>query len=131
MGRNMYQRVSRFIEQATLKIVSIERGSTALDTFTRTDYTVTIRLFDKHKVRLCVGGSQQQEGILYTGNQKAEFYVLAIGRDHTDGSYCCLALMQRSRHRWHMIVPEHSDNYRSAPRSDRRVFKFQKISEKM
>ena len=58
-----------FHEQGTLKIARPEPGAKILDTTTRTDYKVTNGMFEKRKVRLCVCGNQQQEGVHYnSGN---------------------------------------------------------------
>jgi hypothetical protein len=54
-----------FIEQGTLKIAKPEKGAKVLDTTTRADYKVTNGVFDKRKIRLCVCGNQQVEGVHY------------------------------------------------------------------
>jgi hypothetical protein len=54
-----------FIEQGTLKIAKPEKGAKVLDTTTRADYKVTNGVFDKRKIRLCVCGNQQVEGVNY------------------------------------------------------------------
>ncbi len=55
-----------FHEQGTLKIARPEPGAKILDSTTRTDYKVTNGVFEKRKVRLCVCGNQQQEGVHYS-----------------------------------------------------------------
>jgi hypothetical protein len=58
-----------FHEQGTLQVARPEPGAKILDTTTRTDYKVSNGVFDKRKVRLCVCGNQQEEGIHYnSGN---------------------------------------------------------------
>ena len=58
-----------FYEQGTLQVARPEPGSKILDTTTRADYKVTNGVFDKRKIRLCVCGNQQQEGVHYdSGN---------------------------------------------------------------
>ena len=54
-----------FLTQGTLKIVKPEKGAKILDTTTRADYKVTNGVFDKRKIRLCVCGNQQEEGVHY------------------------------------------------------------------
>ncbi len=54
-----------FIEQRTLKIARPEKGAKVLDTTTRADYKVTNGVFDKRKIRLCVCGNKQVEGVHY------------------------------------------------------------------
>ena len=56
-----------FFEHKTLKIVRPEPGAKILGTTTRTEYKVVNGVFKKRKVRLCVMGNQQKEGILPTG----------------------------------------------------------------
>ena len=55
-----------FLTQGTLKIVKPKRGAKVLDTTTREDYKVTNSVFDKRKIRLCVCGNQQEEGVHYS-----------------------------------------------------------------
>ncbi len=52
-----------FIEQGTLKIARPEKGAKVLNTTTRADYKVTNGVFDKRKIRPCVCGNQQVEGV--------------------------------------------------------------------
>jgi hypothetical protein len=54
-----------FIEQGTKKIARPEKGAKVLDTTTRADYKVTNGVVDKHKIRPCVCGNQQVEGVHY------------------------------------------------------------------
>ncbi len=55
-----------------------------LDTTTRVDYKVTNGVFDKRKIRLCVCGNQQVEGVhyksgdLYAPVMKASEVMVAI-----------------------------------------------------
>jgi hypothetical protein len=54
-----------FIEEGTLKIARPEKGAKVLDTTTRADYKATNGVFDKRKIRPCVCGNQQDEGVHY------------------------------------------------------------------
>ena len=54
-----------FHEQGTLKVARPEPGAKILDTTTRADYKVTNGVFGKRKIRLCVCGNQQVEGVHY------------------------------------------------------------------
>ena len=56
-------RYQGLLEHGTLKIVRLEPGAKILGTTTRTEYKVTNGVFKKHKVRLCVMGNQQKEGV--------------------------------------------------------------------
>ena len=58
-----------FFEQGTLQVARPEPGAKIFDTITRADYKVTNGVFEKRKIRLCVCGNQQEEGIHYnSGN---------------------------------------------------------------
>ena len=58
-----------FIEQGTFKVARPPKGAKVLDTTTRADYKVTNGVFEKRKIRLCVCGNQQEEGVHYnSGN---------------------------------------------------------------
>jgi hypothetical protein len=58
-----------FIEQGTFKIARPPKGAKVLDTTTRADCKVTNGVFEKRKIRLCVCGNQQEEGVHYnSGN---------------------------------------------------------------
>ena len=54
-----------FNKPGTFKIARPEKGAKVLDTITRADYKVTNGVFDKRKIRLCVCGKQQVEGVHY------------------------------------------------------------------
>ena len=54
-----------FVEHGTLKIVRLEPGDKILGTTTRTEYNVTNWVYKKRKVRLCIMGNQQKEGVHY------------------------------------------------------------------
>ena len=54
-----------FFEQGTLQVARPEPGAKILDTITMGDYKVTNGVFEKQKIRLCVCGNQQEEGIHY------------------------------------------------------------------
>ena len=55
----------RFLTQGTLKRFKPKKGAKVLDTTTSADYKVTNGVFDKRKLRLCVCGNQQEEGVHY------------------------------------------------------------------
>ena len=64
-----------FLEHGTLKMVRLEQGDKKLGTTTRTEYKVTNWVFKKRKMRLCVMGNQQKEGVHY---QLGELYALVM-----------------------------------------------------
>ncbi len=61
-----------FFEHQTLKIARPEPGAKILGSTTLTEYKVVDGVFKKRKVRLCVMGNQQKEGIHY---QLGELYA--------------------------------------------------------
>jgi hypothetical protein len=61
-----------FLQHGTLKMVLPEPGAKVICTTTCTKYTVVNGVFKKRKVRLCVMGNQQKEGIYY---QLGEQYI--------------------------------------------------------
>ncbi len=61
-----------FIEQGTLKTARPEKKAEVLDTTRRADYKVTNWVFDKRKIRPCVCGNQQVEGVHY---KSEDFYA--------------------------------------------------------
>ena len=61
-----------FLEHGTLKIVRLEPGAKMLGTNTHTEYKVINGVFKKRKVRLCVLGNQQKEGVHF---QLGELYA--------------------------------------------------------
>ena len=79
-----------FIERGTFVVVKPEKGEKVLGTTTRLDYNMVNGVFDKRKVRLCVRGDQQQEGIhfrssdLYSPALKAPEagLIAAIAAEH-------------------------------------------------
>ena len=73
-----------FSTQGTLKIAKPEKGAKILDKTTSADYKVTNSVFDKRKIRWCVWGNQQEEGVhcnsgdLYAPVMKASEVWLAF-----------------------------------------------------
>jgi hypothetical protein len=73
-----------FHDQGTLQVARPESGAKILDTTTRADYKVTNGVFDKQKIRLCVCGNQQEEGVhcnsgnLYAPVMKASVVRLMV-----------------------------------------------------
>jgi hypothetical protein len=61
-----------FYEHQTLSISRPEPGAKIFGTTTSTEYKTVNGQFTKHKVRLCVMGNQQKEGVHY---QLGELYT--------------------------------------------------------
>ena len=84
-----------FKDQNALAVVELPKGAKVLGTTTRLDYKINNGVFEKHKVRMCVRGDQQREGIdfntpdLYSPVLKAaEARLLtAIAAEHGAGIY--------------------------------------------
>ena len=87
-----------FIEQGTLKIARPEKGAKVLDTTTRADYKVANGVFDKRKIRLCVCGNQQVEGVHY---KSGDLYaaVMKTSESETNGGHHSTILMQIAQDR--------------------------------
>ncbi len=52
-----------FYDHGTLKVVRPEPGAKVIGTTTQTEYKVVNVVFKKRKVRLCVMGNQQDNGV--------------------------------------------------------------------
>ena len=79
-----------FKDRNAFAIVPLPKGARALGTTTRRDYKVVNGVFSKRKVRMCVRGDQQRDGVDY---QSADLYsptlkaaearlLTAIGAEH-------------------------------------------------
>ncbi len=51
------------MDRKALKVVKLPKGARALGTTTRLDYKIKNGVLEKYKVRMCVRGDQQREGV--------------------------------------------------------------------
>jgi hypothetical protein len=59
-----YQKEYRgFVDRTALKAVKLLKGARTLGTTTRLDYKIKNGVLEKYKVRMCVRGGQQREGV--------------------------------------------------------------------
>ena len=52
-----------FKDRSVLKVVELPQGAKVLGTTTRPEYKINNGVFEKYKVRMCVRGDQQREGV--------------------------------------------------------------------